>query len=80
MVAHHVYLHPENATELLKSLRNAQVPIQGAELHELYLLHVIHHTWLGRNEGKERFEEAAKAVKPNLDGLGMLHYSQQYSI
>lgn len=76
MVAHYMTLEPANAPELLKNLRNAQVPIQGAELHELYLLHVIHLIWQGHGEKKlnqehKRFEEAAKAVNPNLDGLGI---------
>lgn len=72
MVAHHVALYPEKGPELLENLRNAQVPIQGAELDELILLHAIHHIWLGQGQGKERFEEAAEAADPNLDGLGKL--------
>lgn len=79
MVAHHVFLYPENAPELLQSLRNAQVPIQGAELDDLKLLHMIHLIWLDQKEGKKRFEEAAKAVDPNLDGLGILNYFKQHS-
>ena len=56
---------------MLEELRNARVLIQGAELHEMYLLHMVHLIWLGQSEGKKRFEAAAKAVNPNLNGLGI---------
>lgn len=71
MVAHHVTRHPENAPDMLKELIKAQVVIQGAELQEVFLLQMIHLIWLGQDLGKNRFVEAAKAVNPNLDGLGM---------
>ncbi len=72
VVAQVASLCPEKSSSLLTALRNAQIRIQDAERHEVFLLQVLDFLWKGY------LKEAHKRVNPDLKGLGsLLHNSHK---